>query len=98
MDALRDKLAATIGTTDWPPLGPHARRQALFEVHGLELVEVGLAVALDRHAVVALWLEQGLIARPDAARTAAFEADPAARFETLIVQPFVLFRALGPEV
>ena len=97
MNELRDKLTAAVGTTDWAPLGPHAKRHALFEVHGIALVEVGLAVARDRSAVVALWLEEGVIARPSAERLAAFEADPDARFETLIVQPFVLFRPIGPE-
>ena len=98
MHELRDKLTAAVGTTDWPPLGPHAKRQALFEVHGLALVEVGLAIARDRSAIVAHWIESGSLTRPSAERVAAFEADAEARFETLIVQPFVLFRPIGPEV
>lgn len=97
MEELRGKLSEAIGETDWAPLGPHARREALFEVHGLDLVEVGLAIARDRSAVVAHWLESGAVRRPSPERVAAFEADGDARFETLIVQPFVLFRPVGPE-
>jgi hypothetical protein len=97
VDELRAKLTASLGPTDWPPLGPHARRQALFEVHDLELVEVGLAIARDRSAIVEHWLASGSISRPSAERVAAFEVDESARFETLIVQPFVLFRPVGPE-
>lgn len=97
MDELRDKLTAAVGDTDWPPLGPHATRQALFEVHGMDLVEVGLAIARDRSHIVAHWLAEGVIARPSAERIAAFEAQSDARFETLIVQPFVLFRPLSLE-
>lgn len=98
MDETRDKLAAAVGPTDWAPLAPHAKRQALLEVHGLDLVDVGMAIARDRSAVVALWLQEGAVSRPSVERLAAFEADATAEFETLIVQPFVLFRALGPEV
>lgn len=97
MEELREKLQTALGQTDWPPLGPHAARQALFEVHGMDLVDVGLAIVRDRTAVVALWVKEGTIARPSAERVAAFRADPDALFESLIVQPYVLFRPLSPD-
>ncbi|MCO4745805.1 MAG: DUF2288 family protein [Proteobacteria bacterium] len=97
MDDIKAKLTETLGTTDWPPLGPHAKRQALFEVHELPLVDVGLAMVRNRTHIVALWLEQNQLTRPSPERIAAFEADPTGQFESLIVQPYVLFRPIGPE-
>ena len=92
MDSLKTKLIDALGTSDWAPLGPHAGRQALFLVEGIPLVDVGLAIARDRSDVVAHWLESGVMRRPTSAEADQWALQPDARFETLIVQPFVLFR------
>lgn len=96
-DDLRAKLEAAIDETTWTPLAMHAKRDALFVVDAtLGLVPAAHAVALDRQAVVALWLESGLVRRPTTDERAAWDSEPEARrFRFVIVQPFVLVEPLA---
>lgn len=94
MDSLKAKLTEALGTSDWAPLAPHAGRQALFLVEGVPIVDVGLAIARDRRDVVAHWLESGAMRRPSEAETEQWSTVVEQSFESLIVQPFVLFRPL----
>ena len=94
MSSLRDNLVRTLDQAEWRWLEPHARRGSLLVVDAtLDLIEVGMAMALDDAATVQRWLQQGLIRQPGEAQIAAWNATPERRFMSLIVQPYVL---MGP--
>jgi hypothetical protein len=90
------KIAADLLVTDFAALRPHAARGALIVVAPtLRLVDVGVAVARNRSAVVALWLAEGLLRKPTPAELLAWEATPSEpRFRFVIVQPYVLTELL----
>jgi hypothetical protein len=87
----REKLNSERAVTDWRSLGPHHEREALFLVTGeVDLVDAAVAIAEDDSAAIAAWLAQGALARPTDDEIAAWSDAPDARFEFLIVQPFVV--------
>ena len=90
--SLRQKLATEVDRVSWRPLAPHHERGHLWLLSdGLDLVEVGMSVALDRVQEVSGWIQSGAIRRPEAQEVKAWDEDPVAQhFEFLIVQPFVL--------
>ena len=101
MDAsvLREKLSKEVARVAWAPLASHNERDHLWLLQGLELVDVGVAVASDASAVVGAWIQNGQLRRPSQAEIQSWESDPKAQhFEFLIVQPFVLaIECEGPE-
>jgi hypothetical protein len=90
---MREQLSATLGEVFWSDLRAHAGRDAIIVVgDGLDLVEVGVAIAENDARRVQGWIESGQISKPTAEELSLWPADPAARFESLIVAPFVLIR------
>jgi hypothetical protein len=90
---MRERLAAFLGEVFWSDLAAHAARDALIVVaEGVDLLDVGVAVATDDAEQVGRWIGGGQIKKPTAAQLDRWKAEPAARFESLIVQPFVLVR------
>jgi hypothetical protein len=93
---MREKLAATMGEVFWSDLRAHAARDALVVVDdGLDLLDVGEALATDDARRVGAWIEEGKIKKPSAEELARWPGDEGARFESLIVAPFVLIRPRG---
>jgi hypothetical protein len=90
--SLRKKLTSEVERVSWRPLLPHQERGHLWLLaEGLDLVDVGLAVALDRVQEVSEWIQTGRLRRPEPDEVKAWDLDPVAQhFEFLIVQPFVL--------
>ncbi len=95
-DDLESKLAAEALVTDFAALRPHTVRGALFVVSpSLRLIDVAVAIAKNRSAVVALWLGQNLLRKPTPEELAAWAQQPAEpRFRFVIVQPYVLAELL----
>lgn len=90
---MRERLAASIGEVFWRDLSAHAARDALIIVADeLDMLDVGVALASDDAAKVERWIEDRALRKPSAADLARWSAEPAAMFESLIVQPFVLVR------
>src|SRR5262245_24577888 len=90
---MREKLAATMGEVFWSDLKAHAARDALIVVaDGLDLLDVGVALATDDKPRVEAWIAERRLTKPTAEDLARWPADPDARFESLIVAPFVLMR------
>lgn len=90
---MRERLAAFLGEVFWSDLSAHAARDALIVVaDDLDLLDVGVALANDDKARVALWIEERRLTKPSPADLSRWSAEPAATFESLIVQPFVLVR------
>jgi hypothetical protein len=96
---MRERLAETLGDVFWTDLRAHAARDALIIVADeLDLVDVGMAVASDDVATVDAWIREGKLSKPTAEDLARWPLDGAARFRSLIVQPFVLIRRPAPGV
>jgi hypothetical protein len=90
---MRDELLATLGVVLWSDLRAHSNRDAVIVVSGaLDLVDAGMALAQNDAPRVERWIESGLLSKPTAADLERWSIDRAARFDALIVAPFVLIR------
>jgi hypothetical protein len=88
---LKLELAEMVGPAEWKWLSPHASRDAVVVVdEKLELAEVGVALATDDVPTVNRWIAEALIAKPTPNQLESWEQNAEKRFQSLIVQPFVL--------
>jgi hypothetical protein len=93
MQDLRTELAATVDEAQWDWLSPHAERSSVIVVaEGLDIVDVGVAIASDNVTSVQHWIGEQLLYKPSEVQIAAWKEDPTLRFHALIVQPFVLIQ------
>lgn len=94
---LRAELAEMMAEIEWTWLLPHAKRDALVVVTpGLDLLDVGEAIANDNVASVQNWIGEQLIYKPSPAQLATWNQQPTRQFTALIVQPYVLVQAAVP--
>jgi hypothetical protein len=64
---------------------------------GLDLAEVGSAIAHDDVATVNRWLAEALLAKPSPLQIKTWDQQRTKCFQSLIVQPFVLVQdSLSP--
>lgn len=89
MGSVREKLADEVMPATWAMLEPHALRDALFLIEGVELIDAAAAIAEDDKERVTEWIERGAMRRPSAIELSRWKTAPIA-FTALIVQPFVL--------
>lgn len=95
MGNLRTQLAEMMDEVVWDCLIPHAKRDALVVVTpGLDLLEVGEAIAQDNTTLVQRWIGEQLISKPEADQLQQWNQTPQKQFTALIVQPFVLVQAI----
>ena len=88
---LREKLTLSVGEVHFGDLRAHAARDAVVVIAaGLDLVDVGFAVASDDVDRVGGWIGDGSMRKPKKSEVDGWERDPDARFVSLIVAPFVL--------
>jgi hypothetical protein len=88
---LRAELIENLDEAEWSWLIPHVQRDAVIVVtEGLNLVDVGVAIASDRISEVQVWIDEALIAKPSVTQVGEWNMQQEKRFNTLIVQPFVL--------
>jgi hypothetical protein len=91
MQDLRAELATMVDEAEWEWLIPHVQRDAVVIVtSGLELVDVGVALASDDVVAVQRWIGEQLIYKPTSEQLADWGCDRTHRFNALIVQPYVL--------
>lgn len=91
---LKAELAEMVGPAEWRWLSPHADRGAVLLVdEGLDLVEVGLAIARDDVTRVSHWISEALLTRPSPLQMETWAQATGKQFQTLIVQPFVLVQS-----
>lgn len=91
MQDLKVELTAALDEAEWDWLKPHADRDCLIVVvPGLDLVEVGIAIARDDVSTVGRWINEQMIYKPSPTEMAAWQTTENKRFNALIVQPFVL--------
>ena len=93
MPPMRDELRATLGVVLWSDLQAHVKRDGVIVVGAaLDLVDAGAALAENDSARVEQWIGSGLLSKPTLADLERWSIDRAARFDALIVAPFVLIR------
>ncbi|MBL1175574.1 DUF2288 domain-containing protein [Pantanalinema sp. GBBB05] len=96
MQDLRAELAESLDEAEWDWLAPHAERESLILVDsGLNLLDVGVAIANDNVSYVQRWIDEALIYKPSPSQVAVWSHDLTKRFQALIVQPFVLIQEMG---
>ena len=96
MRDLKAELAENLDEAEWGWLIPHVQRDAVVVVaSGLDLLDVGVAIASDNVLNVQHWIGEQLIAKPSLAQMAEWNSDRTKRFNSLIVQPYVLVQELS---
>lgn len=92
-ELLKQELATMVGPAQWHNLLPHAARDSVVLVApGLDLLDVGLAVATDNVSSVQRWISEALITKPTLEQLQHWEQDRTRQFNALIVQPYVLIQ------
>ncbi|MBO3458080.1 DUF2288 domain-containing protein [Aetokthonos hydrillicola Thurmond2011] len=91
MSDLRTELTENLDESEWEWLIPHVKRDAVIVVvQGLDLLDVGVAIASDKVSEVQAWIDEALIAKPSATQVGEWNHERTKKFNTLIVQPYVL--------
>jgi len=95
MADLRAELAKDLDEAQWEWLIPHVKRDSVLIVaKELNLVDVGIAIASDNLRSVQHWVSEQLIQKPSETQLSDWNSAPQKRFNTLIVQPYVLIQEL----
>jgi hypothetical protein len=95
MEDLRADLESMLDEAEWSWLMPHAQQDQLLVVApGLELLDVGEAIASDNTAAVQVWIAEQLLTKPTAQQLSDWNGEQEKRFNALIVRPFVLVQEL----
>jgi len=88
---LRAQLDENLDEAEWEWLIPHVQRDSVIIVAtGLDLLDVGEAIASDKASTVQNWIDEALISKPSEVQVGEWNMQREKRFSTLIVQPFVL--------
>ncbi|BAY97162.1 hypothetical protein NIES37_10990 [Tolypothrix tenuis PCC 7101] len=96
MPDFRAELAENLDESEWEWLIPHVKRDAVIVVaSGLDLLDVGVAIATDNIPQVQLWIDEQLITKPNPEQLGEWNANPQKRFQTLIVQPYVIVQEIA---
>jgi hypothetical protein len=91
MSDLRADLEKNLDEAEWDWLIPHVQRDAVIVVAGgLDLLDVGVAIAGDNIPSVQQWIDEQLIAKPSIQQVGEWNSDRTKRFHALIVEPYVL--------
>lgn len=93
MAELRAELAQNLDEAEWEWLIPHVKRDSVLVIaKELNLVDVGIAIANDNTLSVQHWIGDGLIQKPSQTQLSDWNSNLQKRFNTLIVQPYVLIQ------
>lgn len=93
MENIREQLAENLDVAEWNWLIPHVKRDVVVLVSpDLDLLTVGEAIAGDDSGTVQHWLTQQLLAKPSIDQLSLWNGQPAKKFQTLIVAPYVLIQ------
>jgi len=96
MSDLRTELSETIDEAEWEWLIPHVKRDAVIVVSlDLDLLDVGEAIANDNISSVQRWIDEQLISKPSNQQLGLWNSNQQKRFNTLIVQPYVLVQEIA---
>jgi len=88
-----EKLKETLDEAKWSWVKPHAERDAVILVQlGLDLLEVGTAIAADKASQVQEWVKKGQLTKPTLEQIQKWDESPEKLFLSLVVQPYVLIQ------
>ena len=89
----KEQLRKTLDQAEWSWVKPHALRDSVIVVEGsLDLLEVAFSVANNQVAQMKVWIDQGLIRKPTTHEISEWDQNPSQKFQSIIVQPFVLIQ------
>jgi hypothetical protein len=92
---LRAQLTELLDEAELDWLKPQLQKDAVVIVHtGLDLVDVGVAIAQDDSLVVDRWISEQLITKPNHEHLAKWHLNPQQKFRAIIVQPYVLVQEI----
>ena len=92
---LRAQLTELLDEAELNWLKPQLQKDAVVIVHeGLDLVDVGMAIAQDDTLAVDRWINEQLITKPNNDNLAKWHQNPQQKFRAIIVQPYVLVQEL----
>jgi hypothetical protein len=90
MTSIQEQLAQDLADVSWKDIIPHCQRDAVIVVYeGLDMIEVGVAIAQDNIAQVQVWVEEQLLQKPSAEQLSLWNQSPEKLFSVLIVAPYV---------
>ena len=93
---LRAELTQNLDEAEWEWLIPHVQRDAVIVVASeLDLLDVGEAIVNDNTSSVQQWIDGQLIAKPTTTQIGEWNSDRTKRFNSLIVQPYVLVQEIN---
>ncbi|BAT53252.1 hypothetical protein NOS3756_22110 [Nostoc sp. NIES-3756] len=96
MSDLRSELSETIDEAEWEWLIPHVKRDAVIVVSlDLDLLDVAEAIANDNIPSVQRWIDEQLISKPSNQQLGQWNNNQQKRFNTLIIQPYVLVQEIA---
>ncbi|WP_427161164.1 DUF2288 domain-containing protein [Aliinostoc sp. HNIBRCY26] len=96
MSDLRKELSETLDEAEWEWLIPHVQRDAVILVSlDLDLLAVGEAIATDNTSSVQQWIDSQLLTKPSNTQVGEWNSDRTKRFNTLILQPYVLVQEIA---
>lgn len=97
MTSIQEQLAQDLADVSWKDIIPHCQRDAVIVVYeGLDMIEVGVAIAQDNIAQVQVWVEEQLLQKPSAQQLGLWNQSPEQLFSVLIVAPYVLMSIARP--
>ncbi|MBD2568949.1 DUF2288 domain-containing protein [Anabaena lutea] len=96
MSDLRAELQKNLDEAEWDWLIPHVQRDAVIVVtDGLDLLDVGIAIAGDDIPSVQQWISEQLIAKPSVDQVGEWNLNRTKRFNALIIEPYVLVQEIA---
>ena len=94
--SLHEQLSQDIDLARWDWLESHVQRDAIILVDpGLELADVGVAIATDNTQLVQHWIAEQLLVKPTQTQIIEWDAQKGKAFQALIVQPYVLLQEIA---
>ncbi|NBU19999.1 DUF2288 domain-containing protein [bacterium] len=92
-DDKKEQLKQTLDEAEWSWVKPHALRDSVIIVEAsLSILDVAVAVAHNQVAQMKSWIDQGHVRKPTAAEISEWDLYPSQKFQSIIVQPFVLIQ------
>ncbi len=96
MADLRAELKENLDEAEWEWLIPHVKRDAVILVSlGLDILDVGVAIASDHIPAVENWINQQLITKPSVEQVGKWNSNSTKRFQALIVEPYVIIQEIS---
>jgi hypothetical protein len=91
MEELREQLTEALDEARLEWLKPHIQRDVVIIVaSGLDLLDVGVAIASDNTTSIQHWIGEQLLVKPTPETLNRWNANPDLKFQALIVQPYIL--------